>query len=102
MGSTYTANLNCLVILQKRVIRIIEKQDFGVHTNPIFNELKILKLEDIYLFNLLSDCFERPLLTVDQVHNYNTRNSKAFMFLPAGQIFVNFLLITKDLYYSIR
>ena len=65
-------------ILQKRVIRIIEKQDFGVHTNPIFNKLKILKLEDIYLFSLLPDCFECPLLTVDQVHNYNTRNSKAF------------------------
>ena len=60
-----------------------------MHTSPIFKELKILKLEEIYLFNLgkfiyeykyniLANCFERPLLTVDQVHNYNTRNSKAF------------------------
>ena len=88
-GSTYPTNLNRLVILQKRVVRIIDKQDFGVHTSPTFNELKILKLEDIYFFNLakfiykykhnlLPDCFECPLLTVDQVHNYNTRNSKAF------------------------
>ena len=88
-GSTYSTNLNRLVLLQKRVIRIIDKQDFGVHTSPIFKELKILKLEDIYLFNLgkfiyqykhnlLPDCLECPLLTVDQVHNYNTRNSKAF------------------------
>ena len=84
-GSTCPTNLNRLVILQKRVIRIIDKLDFGVHTN----ELKILKLEDIYLFNLgkfiykykhnlLPDCFECPLLTVDRVHNYDTRNSKAF------------------------
>ena len=51
-SSTYPTNLNHLVILQKRVIRIIDKQDFRVHTSPIFKELKILKLEDIYLFNL--------------------------------------------------
>ena len=42
-GSTYPTNLNRLVILQKRVIRIIDKQDFGVHTSSIFNELKIFK-----------------------------------------------------------
>ena len=47
-GSTYPTNLNRLVIPQKRVIRIIDKQRFGVHTSPIFNELKTLKLEDIY------------------------------------------------------
>ena len=59
-----------------------------MHTSPIFNELKILKLEDFffnlakfiykYKHNLFHDCFECPLLTIDQVHNYNTRNSKAF------------------------
>ena len=38
-GSTYSSNLNRLVLLQKRVIRIIDKQDFGVHTSPIFKEL---------------------------------------------------------------
>ena len=85
-GSTYSTNLNRIVVLQKRVLRIIDKQDFGVHTSPIFDELKILKFEDIYLFNLgkfiyqykhklLPDCFECPLLTVNQIHNYNTRKS---------------------------
>ena len=70
--STYSTNLNRIVVLQKRAIRIIDKQDFGVHTTPIFNEFKILKFEDIYLFNLwkfiyqyqhkmLPDCFECPL-----------------------------------------
>ena len=75
-GSTYLTTLNRLVILQKRVVRIIDRQDFGVHTSPIFKELKILTLEDIYLFShgkfihqykhhLLPDCFECLLLTVD-------------------------------------
>ena len=89
-GSTYPTNLNRLVKLQKRVIRIIDKQDFGAHTSSIFNKLKTLKFEDIYLFNLrkfmyqykhnlLPDCLDCPLFTVDQVHNYNTRNSKSFL-----------------------
>ena len=58
-----------------------------MHTSPIFDELKILKFEDIYLFNLgkfiyqykhklLPDCFECPLLTVNQIQNYNTRKSR--------------------------
>ena len=60
-----------------------------MHTSPIFNELKTLKLEDIYLFNLgkfmyqhkhnlLPSCLDCPLFTVDQIHYYNTRDSKAF------------------------
>ena len=48
-GLTYPTNLNRLVIPQKRVIRIIDKQGFGVHTSPIFDELKTLKLRR-YLF----------------------------------------------------
>ena len=39
-------------VLQKRAIRIIDKQAFRAHTTPIFKELRILKLEDIYSFNL--------------------------------------------------
>ena len=52
-----------------------------------------------YKRNLLPDCLECPLFTVDQVHNYCTTlvTPKLFMFLLVEQIFVNFLLITKDL-----
>ena len=68
------------------MIQIIDKQDFGVHTSPIFNKHKILKLENIYLFNLakfihkykhnlLPDCSECPHLTVDQVHNYEIEDN---------------------------
>ena len=51
-GSTYSSNLNRIALLQKRVVRIINKEKFDVHTDPIFKELKILTLDDIYLFHL--------------------------------------------------
>ena len=38
-GSTYSTNPNRLVILQKLLIRIIDKQDFGVHTIFIYSIL---------------------------------------------------------------
>ena len=37
-GSTYPSNLNRLVLLQKRVIRIINKDTFDAHTDPIFRD----------------------------------------------------------------
>ena len=114
--STCSTNLNRIVVLQKRALQIIDKQDFGVHTSPIFDELIILKFEDIYLFNLgkfiyqykhtlLPDCFECPLLTVNQIHDYNTLipvNQEHLTSLIAGQILAYFLLIIKDQNFSIR
>jgi len=47
-GSTYPSNLNRIFLLQKKVRRIISKSAFDAHTEPIFKQLKILKLSDIY------------------------------------------------------
>ena len=44
-GSTCPSNLNRLVILQKRVIRIINKDTFDAHTDPIFRDLKLLRVD---------------------------------------------------------
>ena len=41
-ASTYPSNLSRLVILQKRVIRIINKSDFNAHTSRIFKALHLL------------------------------------------------------------
>ena len=47
-ASSYRTNLICLQILQKRVIRTIAKTSFDAHTDPIFQNLGILKFHDIY------------------------------------------------------
>ena len=46
-ASTYQSNLNRIVILQKRIVRIISKVKFDPHTNPLYKELNILKFHDI-------------------------------------------------------
>lgn len=47
-GSTYPSNLNRMFMLQKRAVRIITKESFDAHTDPIFKNLKILKFNCTY------------------------------------------------------
>ena len=48
-ASTHKINLRRLVILQKCIIRIINKSHFNAHTDHIFKDLCILKFTDIHL-----------------------------------------------------
>ena len=40
-----------LILLQKKSIRIICKADFFDHTDPLFKETKLLKIEQIFKLN---------------------------------------------------
>ena len=51
-GSTYPSNLKRVVTLQKRAIRIISKSKFHAQTDPLFKELKMLKLDSIIRFHI--------------------------------------------------
>ena len=55
-ASTYKTNLRRLVILQKRIIRIINKSHFNAHTDPIFKDLGILNLMISISFNWANLC----------------------------------------------
>ena len=73
-GGTSKKYLEPLFILQKRAIRIINKKPFLSHTNSLFLESSILKLDDLFKFNLLIYMFRGRL---DQrfirPNNYLTR-----------------------------
>jgi len=74
-----------IVKLQKRAVRIISLSKYNAHTEPIFKELKLLKVPDIlrlqelkfyYKFkhgNLPSYLMEMPFYSNTETHNYNTR-----------------------------
>ena len=92
-ASTYKTNLRRHVILQKRIIRIINKSHFHAHADPIFKELGTLKFNDIHLLQLgqfiyscknsfLSPRFYNNFSQNNQFHSYNTRNSHAYRLLP--------------------
>ena len=88
-GGTYKANLQRIVILQKRALRIVNNSTYDANTSSIFKELKLLKFHDIHLFQLgffmfslknstLPSKFNNLFLINSQIHNYNTRNAHSF------------------------
>ena len=75
-----------LFILQKRAVRIILNAGYRDHTAPLFANLKILQLNDLYYFNLgkfmykymnnaLPPCFNTCFFLTSDVHSYNTRST---------------------------
>ena len=48
-GGTYKTDLQRIVILQKRALRIVNNSTYDANTSPIFKELKLLKFHDIHL-----------------------------------------------------
>ena len=74
--------------LQKKAIRIICSKKSNAHTDPLFKNLKLLKLNDIftiskfkfyhkYINNKLPDNLQKlPLQLNQEIHQYNTRQSR--------------------------
>ena len=46
-GDLPDENLNNIEILQKKCLRIVTFSDFNSHTNPLFIDIKLLKVSDI-------------------------------------------------------
>ena len=72
--------------MQKRVIRAIAFEHFTSPTTPLFSDLKILKLHDLFQFKLLSfvydcvnktspSCFHSFFDLVQSVHQHCTRQA---------------------------
>ena len=75
-GPTYRYHLKQVSILQKKAIRCINKLYYNAHTEPFFIRNKILKLDDLYTFELskfMFDCIKGLLPT--QILEYLTTNA---------------------------
>ena len=88
-SSTYPTYLRRLVLLQNGIVIVISKKGFDALTDPLFKNLMILKLEDIYSLHLgkfmfsvknnsVPSSFSSSILRTNQVHGYNTRSSNRF------------------------
>ena len=92
-GLTYETHINPVFLLQKRVIRAIAFEHFTSPTTPLFSDLKILKLCDLFKLKLLSfvydcvnkispSCFHSFFDLVQSVHQHGTRQAtKSDIFL---------------------
>ena len=84
-GNTYKSNIECMYLLQKKVVRIVCGVGYRDHTNELFSELRILKLIDIV--QLRSACIMykahnkllpnnlQLLISVDSDRSHITRQS---------------------------
>lgn len=87
-GTTYKSNLDRLVILQKKALRMINNE-YDIPSNVLFSELKLLKLRDIvylkccclmfraYRCELPTNLQSKFILTKDD-NIYNLRNRNKF------------------------
>ena len=78
-------NPSNLVKLQKKAVRIIANANFNAHTEPIFKDLKLLRVDDLYNLKILTfyynyinhklpEYFTNNFIHLnEQNHNYNTR-----------------------------
>lgn len=75
-GGTYASTLYPLTILQKSFIRIITKSNRLTPSWPLFLQLKILPIRNLYIYKVLKIFFIRSSTTIFQGNNiYNFRHS---------------------------
>ena len=92
-GLTYEVHTKPIYLLQKKVVRAIAFKSFTSPSTPIFSDLKILKLYDLFELKLLTFVYESvnmisPVFfhnffeTLSSVHRYDTRQaSKGDIFM---------------------
>ena len=79
-GAATKTTLKPLVILQKKIIRMVSGAGYLDHTNPLFKELKLLKLNDIHLLESAKFVYHQVNLEHNyfiqnlSIHDHNTRD----------------------------
>ena len=80
--------------LQKRAIRIVANSKYNAHTEPLFKLYRILKLADVFTLQTMKVYHKFrhnelpvylqnwPLITNNEIHQYNTRIDKWFTHIP--------------------
>ena len=73
-------------MLQKRICRILTDSAYYAHSDPLFKQLKLLKLNDLFKFHCqifmhktmnlnYYPRYRQRIIALQSVHSYNTRNT---------------------------
>ena len=74
-GGSYNTHLKPIELLQKKIVRIIIGAHFLAHTNPLFIDLKILKLKDVFRLVVCNYVYQHKHEFVSHAsHHHETRN----------------------------
>ena len=87
-GGSNMTTINCLFLCQKRFARIATNSDYRAHSYPLFKDLKMLTVFDMFkvnqcefLYNIDSykSVFPDLFSKHTDIHNYNTRNKSKYI-----------------------
>ena len=106
-GSACDTHLMRLLVLQKRALRFMVYEDFNdipgplAASTPIFAKLEILKLKDIFIFQIsrfihnclrskINNNFHNWFILNNEIHNYHTRSNYqiAFNIIVTNNLFI--------------
>ena len=84
-GNTYATNVNCIYVIQKKIVRIIHHEERLAHTNCLFKQMHSLKFQDLVKFRTAIIMFKLygklPTLLLSRfkrsqnIHNMRSRNT---------------------------
>ena len=88
-ANSHVTNVRKLKLLQKKAIRIITSSHYIAHTDPLFARTKLLKLVDLYKYQLgifmhkvthcqLPQNISLMFLRTDNIHSHQLRNKNAY------------------------
>ena len=96
LDNTYQTNLEKLMVVQKKLVRIITGSPYRAHTEPLFYANRILNVYDLNvnivgvfmyqcLFEPVTDVFDNYFCTNRDIHGRETRNADA-LYVPYGRL----------------
>ena len=68
-SNTYAINVNCVYVIQKKIVRIIHHEGRLAHTNSLFKQMHSLKFHDLVEHRTAIVCLK--YITVNCLHCYN-------------------------------
>ena len=88
-ANSHVTNVRKLQLLQKKAIRIITSSHYIAHTDPLFAMTTLLKLDDLYKYQLgifmhkvthcqLPQNMSLMFLRTDNIHSHQLRNQNAY------------------------
>ncbi len=60
-GNTYNSNIQKIIYLQKKALRIVNDVHYLEHTNSLYKKCKILKLQDVIILESLKFMYKYKL-----------------------------------------
>lgn len=73
-GGTNSCFIRTLLLLQKKCLRVIYDTDYLAHTDPLFVQSDILKIEDLHFYLLNVFIFKNKSVLPVNSHSYHTRH----------------------------